>query len=503
MTTLIKYILTLLSLLWISTIHAQSVSAKVVDQNTGDPIPFATVMYEENKGVITNEEGIFNIILYKTPTAQDSIHISSMGYEEKAIALTDSIDNTIALVVKEFELKGVFLTSNPLSPEEIIEKVEENLSKNYYSQNLSRKKIFFRQSDLNKMNKVDFGFKKSTIEELDKQLIDSIAQLVPRSSEYYREVVGDFYGNYSNHKLYVDKAAELYDKSKDVSMDGLGKKMERIFKENIKPDSYLKIKSGIFGTKVQLDSITEANEDADRVKVEVEKNGESHTDNHHGFNEQIVSRISELYEQLFFNEDSKLDIIEKANRYEFTQEDYTYIDNEPVYILHFEPKGKKDFKGTMYVNTNDFAVVRLEFDNVRPLFKFGLLGITYRENVYRGKMLFQKDASGVYNPRYISLEQGSYFGVDRPLKIKEKNKNVKGRRLQNELSLALDVRGTELQKYELVVFNSEVISDTAYDIAPENKEVKASYLSKYDPSFWEGFTIMEPNEAIQSFEVVE
>lgn len=485
------------TLLSLST-SAQTISATVVDAKTGNPIPFATVETGKNQGVITNEEGVFTVLVDRIKSPNDSIYISSMGYEKKGITYHASQETEIKLAPKAFELQRVFVSNQNLTAEEIVEKVKENLTQNYTVE-VSRKKIFFRQSDFNRMEKVDFGFQKSTIEELNKELIDSIARLVPRKSSYYREVVGDFYGDYSKHKLYVDKAAELYDKSKDLSMDGLSEKLERIFKENVKPDSYLKIKSGIFGTKVQLDSLAEADEDAKAVKVEVENN----TEKQHYFQQRIKDRISELYEELFFNEDSKLDILEKSNRYRFTLNDYTFIDGEPVFIISFEPKGKKDFEGVMYVNTADFAVMRLEFDNVRPLRRFGLLGIKFRQNVYRGKMLFMKDITGAYSPRYIELENGSFFGVDRPLKVIEKNKHVKGRRKQNELSLQLDVETSNIQKYELVVFDSENISDGAYETAKENKNVEATYLSKYDPNFWEGYTIMEPNAAIQAFTVLE
>ena len=480
------------------SISAQTISAIVVDAKTGEPIPFATVETGKNQGVITNEEGVFTVIVERIKSPNDSIYISSMGYEKKGVTYETNQEVTIELAPKAFELQSVFVSNQNLSAEEIVEKVKENLTKNY-TVDVSKKKIFFRQSDFNRIEKVDFGFQKSTIEELNKELMDSIAGLVPRKSSYYKEVVGDFYGDYSKHKLFVDKAAELYDKSKDLSMDGLSEKLERIFKENVKPDSYLKIKSGIFGTKVQLDSLAEADEDAKAVKVEVENNAEKK----HHFQQNIKDRISELYEELFFNEDSKLDILEKSNRYKFELQNYTFIDGEPVFIISFEPKGKKDFKGVMYVNTADFAVMRLEFDNVRPLRRFGLLGIKFRQNVFRGKMLFMKDVTGTYSPRYIELEDGSFFGVDRPLKVIEKNKHVKGRRKQNELSLQLDVQMTNVQKYELVVFASESISEGAYESAEENKNVEASYLSKYDPNFWAGYAIMEPNAAIQEFTVLE
>jgi outer membrane protein OmpA-like peptidoglycan-associated protein len=494
MTTL-KYALAFLLFGSTFATTAQNLSATVIDENTGEPIPFATVETGKNQGVITNEEGVFSFDIDKVKQPLDSVYISSMGYSKKGLSVKTQSKGTVKLAPKPFTLQSVFVSNKTLTAEEIVEKVKENLTANYRV-NLSKKKIFFRQSDFNKMNKVNFGFQKSTIEELNKALIDSIARLIPRNSSYYREVVGDFYGDYRNHKFYVDKAAELYDKSKDVSIDGLSEKLERIFKENVKPDSYIKIKSGIFGTKVQLDSVAKANEDAKAIKVEV---GDTDDQN---FPQQIKDRISELYEQLFFHEDSKLDILEKSNRYKFTLEDYTFIDEVPVFILKFEPKGKKDFKGVMYVTTDDFAIVRLEFDNVRPLKKFGLLGITYRQNVYRGKMLFAKDPGGSYSPRYLELENGDYFGVKRPLKVIEKNKHVKGRRKQNELALELDVQTTNVNKYELVVFNSETITQGNYEAAVENKNVEATYLPKYDPTFWQGYTIMEPNAAIQAFEVI-
>lgn len=334
---------------------AQNFSARLIDEKTTEPIPFATIQYAKNKGVITNEEGIFSFDITTKIKDQDSIHISSMGYETRTFALSQKLDTLIVLAPKIFELNSVFLSSNPLEVKEIIEKVKENLAENYQV-NLSKKKIFFRQSDLNQMQKVDFGFKKSTIEELNKQLIDSIAYLVPRQSEYYKEVVGDFYGDYSKHKFHIDKAAELYDKSKDVSMDGLSDKIERIFKENVKPDSYLKIKSGLFSTKVQLDSLQNEHKEESDSMVQVENTDDQN------FLEDIKGHISSLYEELFFHEDSKIDIFRKSNRYKFDLKDYTYIDNEPVYIIDFSPKGKKDFIGTMYVNVEDFAVMRLEFD---------------------------------------------------------------------------------------------------------------------------------------------
>ena len=492
----LKYSLTILSILIFSYANAQSFSAKVIDRDTKEPISYATIETGLYQGMVSNEEGEFTFLLENVKQPQDSIYISYMGYETKGLVFEENEGITIALLPRLYELKEVFLTTELLTIKEIIERVKDNLDKNYTSI-LTKKKIFFRQSDIGHMKKMDFGFKKSTIEELNKELLDSITKILPKKSSYYKEVVADLYGDYNNYKLNINKAAELYDKNNDISAEGMGKKLEVIFNENIKKDSYLKIKSGFFSTKKQVDSILQENEEAKATLEKKKKEGTLE------FQEQISNQIANLYEQLFFQEDSKIDVLDKSNRYNFTLENYTVINEMTVYILKFTPKGGKDFKGTMYVNTQDFAIVRLDFENVKPISKFGLLGITYRNDVYKGKMLFDKDENGTYSPRFIELLDGSYMGLDRPLKIIEKNKNVKGRRKQNELSLKLDIQGNQLQKQELVVFESENITQSSFDLVEGKQIIKATYLSKYDPMFWKDYSIMEPNEAIESFKVVE
>ena len=37
----------------------------------------------------------------------------------------------------------------------------------------------------------------------------------------------------------------------------------------------------------------------------------------------------------------------------------------------------------------------------------------------------------------------------------------------------------------------------------EEKNVKPQYLPSYDPNFWKGYTIMEPNQAIKEFTILE
>ncbi|MBT8223799.1 MAG: carboxypeptidase-like regulatory domain-containing protein, partial [Eudoraea sp.] len=170
-----------------------------------------------------------------------------------------------------------------------------------------------------------------------------------------------------------------------------------------------------------------------------------------------------------------------------------------VYVISFEPKRAADFRGTLYVNLDDYAVMRLDYENVKSLRRIRLLGLSFEERVYKGTTLFAKGANGKYELRFIDKIIGNKMGVRRPLRVIEKNKYVKGRRKQNELSMELDISNFNMEKYEVVVFDSDLISVVEFNNTKENESVRATYLSQYDPDFWKGYNIMEPNEAIRSF----
>ena len=497
MTTLIKFILTLLTITCAATAVAQSYSVTVIDERTKEPIPFATVKLSKNTGTITNEEGIFTLGEHKLSTLRDSVYISSMGYEEVAVFPKKVMDTIISLRVKTNELDNVFLTNNPLDAEEIIERVKENIAVNYPNA-LTEKKIFFRQSESDRIDKMDIEVEKTTIPEFNQVFMDSLVGSVAKKSDYYSESVGTLSGNYDNQKLVVDKAAKLYDKTKEnVGVESFGKRLEEIIEKNVKADSYFKIKSGIIGTTIEVDDSTKMGSSNGGLKIEVDTEQEEN-DKEKAITESIKSDLSDLFEAMFYKEDTKLDFLTKSNRYHFTKREFTAIGDDIVYVIEFEPKGRKDFKGTLYVNTDDFAVMRLEYENVRKLSSFGMFGISYKKYLYKGKSIYAKDDNGGYSLRFMELENGERIGIDRPLKIIEKNKNVGGRRKQNEVAMEIEIANTSYSKKELVIFSSTSIDQSTYDAVKEIKEMEATYLSNYDPNFWKGYTIMEPNAAIQS-----
>lgn len=492
-----RYVLMLLVLVVSEIIYAQTKTALVVDSKTKEPIPFATIKILENKGVITNEEGRFSFQINESYKMVDSIYISSMGYDNKAVALHTVKDSIIYLQPATIQLESAFISDKNYSAEEIMEKVKENLSTNY-DRNLTEKKLFFRQSDFDKIEHININKYKSTINAFSKKLVDSVVNLIPRKSEYYQESLCTYTSDFLREKLYIEKGAELYDKENQLSMEGVSDKIKKIIDENIKPDSYFKLKSGwLPGFKIELDSIRE---DENTVKKNELKDSIPKASY---FTKSRKSTLKWLYSELFFVADAKINIIEKSNRYDFMMKDVTVLDDQVVYVISFKPKRNEDFKGTLYISTEDFAVIRMKYENVRRVKNFHLLGVHYQKNLYSGLSIFQKNEYGKYTLKYHEKKEGETVKVDRPFKIKELNKKVKGRNKQNELSLNLDIGTSHVSKYEVIVLNESEISENNFKNTTENSAFKPVYHARYNPDFWKEDAIIEPNQAIRNFTSLE
>ena len=210
--------------------------------------------------------------------------------------------------------------------------------------------------------------------------------------------------------------------------------------------------------------------------------------------------IRNLYKSLFYANDPTFNLMKKISRYEYTLNGYTMVNDEPCYVINFEPKGSKEFIGVLHVNVNDFAIVQIDYTNVKPLKSFSLLGISFSQNLYKSKVLFRKNGA-YYLPYFILLSRGDKFRLKRPLTIVEKNKHLKGRRKQNEVSIKMEFQMEQVYSKEYFIYESSEISQSEFESLKENKKFKATYLSKYDPSFWAKENIVEPNVAIQNFTI--
>ena len=448
-------------------INAQSLSIQVKDSLTLSPIPFSTVSFSNNKGLISDENGIFQLIKSELIN-QDSLYVSSMGYEKVSYPLIKFKDSIIYLRPKPVVLNDVILTNKRLSSIEIIQQVYKNIDKNY-EKGLTKNKIFLSKRSSSKTKRFNTSKFKSSIKEINYSLLDSISNNLSKENENALEILCYQFGNIEQDKQKISliKARETYNKEGEI-LESLNTKLELYLKENIKSDSYFKIKSGLFGGDLEVDGL----HDFDSTDLEViSKKNEEDLKRKKNFAGYQKNTINNFYSTLFFNEDSDFNFILKPNKYTFSEPELNFIGEDLIYVIECNPKGNSKYKGILYINSEDFALIRLDFENIKPLFKFKLLGVAFNQYLRKGKLLLSKFDNEKYNLSYAHVTYNQTFSIDRPIRLIEKNKNVKGRRKQNEISFKIDMAFDQENKTEIQVFESSKITINEFEKIEETNTV--------------------------------
>ena len=472
-------------LLFAVNLKAQSTSVKILDSISFAPIPFATVSFSNSSGIISDENGDFELIKNEL-NDEDSLFISSMGYKKVSYSLNRFNDSIIFLSPKPIELNNVIITNRKLSSQEIIEKIKAAITQNYQT-DLSENKIFYRKEYNSTIEKFEINKFKSSIDNVNDLLIDSLLLNLPSENKSVTEVLSNYYGNLEedNQKINLIKSRETYKKENEI-LESLNSKLEESLKKSLKSNSYFKIRSGLlpFSGDLEFDGLW----DIDSTnQAALKKANDDEIKRKENFANSIKGRVSNIYSNLFYNDATDLDFILKSNRYEFSNPELNYLGNQLVYVITFRPKGSKDYKGTLHINSDDFAIIRIDFKNVKSLFKLKLLGFSSDNYLVEGRMVFSKLDKKKYSLTYFQVSSGSKAGIDRPFKIIEKNKFVKGRRKQNQISFNLDFIVNSLNKVELRVFQSKSIDLNLYENLKEENKILPEYVDEFKTNFWEEF----------------
>lgn len=137
-----KRVLLWLSILLLNAVHLypqHKVSRRVVDSQTGDPIPYATLYVSEDKGALTNEDGQFCFAVNDT----DRVIISCIGYE-RYCSMMSRLPKEIRLSPTCRELQEVTV----YAPLDILNKIKNNLNAEFVKYSQRRANYFLRQTFL-------------------------------------------------------------------------------------------------------------------------------------------------------------------------------------------------------------------------------------------------------------------------------------------------------------------------------------------------------------------
>ena len=492
----IKSVFFLLIILLISSalLNAQELTAVVKDSISQKVIPFASIYVNSGSGVVSNEEGHFRL-QYDASKEKDSLFISCMGYKTLNIPFSKVKDTVFYLSPKTIELNSIILSNNQLDVKEILKEIQKDIPEKY-ELGLTKKKLFFRETGSQEFKILEVKIKKTSITEFNQTFWDSTLVKIPRKNSWYFELIGNLNGDYNkkNQKLELLRALELEDKEKTAIFENIEKLFDTILKQNVKSNSFFKVRSGIIGGKVEADEINDTSEDTLTSKQKIQKEKDD-------FLKWRKRVLSNSIISLFDEEKLDLTILKKASKYKFTQTDFTYLGDTPVYIINFYPDGNADFKGKIYVDADKLALIRIEYKNIQPIRDFSMFGVSFKEDLREVIVQFKKTASEKYSLEYFDFNTSFEGGFDRPLVITEKNKIVKGRNKQNQLKMDLNVVNRNNQRYQLVIFETIPLDIHVFEDFQEKAKILPVNRITYDPNFCEGYMIIEPNAAIKEFRV--
>ena len=485
-------------------LHGQDIHFQLRDSLTQETIPFATVLSNFGESTISNEEGNFRLTKSEAFVPTDSLFISCMGFKDLALGVEQVQDSLLYLAPKEIELNAVILSQNNLSAEEIIKRTRENVAKKY-DLSLSKKTFFMRESYAQRWLQRDMVVKKSTINEFKQAFWDSLFRTIPEKDNWHTESLGELAGDWSdeNQKLRLLRAVDLADTVNAKGYAQIEEKITAILDASVKENSYFKFKSGIFSTKVDRDEVIEKELDTLSLpKKEQEEKRKEQQQIKEGYYKGRKDRLTELFTSLIKRDRLDIDVLIKSHLYTYELLNFTYLNDLPVYHIRFSPNGEKGkYQGTLYVDANSFCLMQMEFTNVQNLRDFSLMGLSFSAYGHRVQLKFTPFENDRYQLEFLTVETNFKTGIDRPIKIVEKNKFVKGRRKQNELKGEIHFKLDQQTQLTLVVFDSTPLSQVEFDAFEETKVFKPAQRNAYDPQFWEGYTIVEPNQAIKSFSV--
>ncbi len=472
---------------------SQSLTAKVVDLND-NPIPFATVQTAENSGVITNEEGFFTINL--EDVSSDSITFSCLGFASQTISIDDIKKNNNIVILEEFidELSKVFLSNTTPDADDIIQKVNNNISKNYKHDNQTVQ-FFHRNTAYADFDRFEAkvtkasGMRRKQHEGVNKSLDSLTRNIINNSTVYFQDYLGDLMiKNRKEAKLDVKKATSLVDNSKNFSLDNVQTKAQDLILKYLDTTLTYKLKTGIIKVEDSL-SLKSNNDDKDFEEMYDVKNLKGET---HG-----LLHDAQTYDDSFMKKIINPDLY----KYEFI--DVTGFNGELVYIIGFKPRrAKAKYAGKLYIADETFAVIKLDYDfgKGKRGEKFNLkllLGIKYIENINKGTIIFQKNIDSTYSPKYIKQEEGRYFYVNRPIKF------IENSRAKNKVGFNFVIEGSAKSKQELFIINKSSLNQSTFTSFTEPEDIPYQTLKQYDPSIWKAYNAIEPLEEMKRFKSSE
>lgn len=467
---------------------SQTITGKVVDNVSLEPIQNVAIITNLNRGSTSNVDGEFTI----QRKDLESITFSSLGYVTLTIKFEEfkKLNYTVFLVEKVNELDEIQLNLAKISLDSILIKTQKSMKENYISGALQRN-FYVRENSFIDFKKLELDLDKSSLltrkkkKIAEKELTDYANNLKNSDPNFSNE----FYGNIKTKKVFSEKMKKFHNldkvdsvqgyksmqNNKKITIEDAQKDLQNIVLKHLNKNETYKVSSGLFPIEDSL-SIKEVINEADSLKI---KNTFNEYFAISGFN-TAKSRAK------FFNLQKQRNFLSQKY-YDHTLETNTFLGSKMMYVLNFSPrKSKSKYSGKIFINPKDFTIAKIEYQfadgkrgqNVNLKW---LLGIKISEDINNVTMFYEKNKENKVYVSYYKETKGRCAYMHRPIKLKE-NSSRKNK-VKFDIKIELDTKETT----EVLV--SDVFAIEAEETKPVKKDSpkkRFEYISfeTYNKSNW-------------------
>jgi hypothetical protein len=466
------------------------IKAMIMDIETAAPLPYTNI-YVMNKhvGTISNEKGIFSI---NTSSLQqsDTLVFQYVGYKTRKIAIADLAKMKQVFMEEEiFNLSELLIFANDPDVISIVKKVLENKDENYKPETIKRKS-FIRNRLKNHFKVLEFDYKKSSIDQLDREAIELAERKIPRNPTSYTDFMGNLYFNEDKTdsiRFKIDPIRVVSLKEPDITeLNQISEIVEDAF-SNTAEGEYWKVKSGIFGSK--LDSADIA---SDPDKDSLEENSRK--------TKELVSGIRYGLKYSSLSEKDAWEFLHKTGKYNYSLAGGIRVNGEDAYIIDFTPKKGGSYEGRMFIAMESYALIRADYRYApgKTGKNFQLLGVGFTEDDFAGSIFFEKKGDN-YLLKYFSLKANFNVRWDRNVALMKKKKRFIFNKKLKEIKVGVQADIDAEQYTELLMLEDTRLSKQGFADFQQPEYTDIIYVDQFDDTLWKGYSIIEPTEQMREY----
>jgi len=475
--------------------HSDKVIAGfTLDSASREPLPYANISVKGKPiGAVSNESGQFSFrnIAIKN---NDTIAFQYLGYKTKYVP-AKSLDSNSMVYLKEeiINLNELLVFGNAPDARKIVKNVLVYKDSNYVRETC-KEQAFIRERYITDFDKMELNCKKSSIPELDDDMVELIENKIPKYTTSYTDFLGDLYLNKNTEDsvtLKIDPTRTVSLKEKDIAeLD----RVEEVFKKLLKntaDDEYWKFRTGIISQKMDMDE-PENDMVSDTTEDTVPDNSRK--------TKYYDYQVKRWLKFTTFVNEKQWEFLYKTSRYAYTLVGGTRVNGEEVYIIDFEPDNSGMYTGRLFITKDTYALIRADFQyapdkNGRDIHLFG---IGYTENQFRGSVNFVKRGSK-YRLKYFSYKSGNTASVDRSFSVMKKKERFLFDKTENEIKIGLDLVVDNEESVEFLLLNNENINQKDFQDFKQPEKMEVIYVDQFDESLWKGYSIIEPIKKMKEY----